>query len=170
MANVQLIDEKQFDQFGLPRCVRLVSATIKNDEIDAELKRFKEQKKDVYEMELKKYRFNIRLIFTACTVAQLIEIGSNSTSLIVAIQSVVRSKGTEFLKKLADGKAEIEEGNTIRSKDHLISVGVLEFLSREKRSRIPTGVKIGRLLEGVSKEEKIQLLREQLAMIENGKQ
>ena len=170
MANVQLIDEKQFDQFGLPRCVRLVSATIKNDEIDAELKRFKEQKKDVYEMELKKYRFNIRLIFTACTVAQLIEIASNATSLIVAIQSAIRNRGTLFLKKLADGKAEIEEGNMMRSKDHLVSVGVLEFLSREKRSRIPTGVKIGRLLEGVSKEEKIQLLREQLAMIEAEKQ
>jgi len=170
MANVQLIDERQFDQFGLPRCIRLMSATIKNDEIDAELKQFKEQKKDLYEMELKKYRFNIRLIFTACTVAQLIEIASNATSLIVAIQSAIRNRGTLFLKKLADGKAEIEEGNMMRSKDHLVSVGVLEFLSREKRSRIPTGVKIGRLLEGVSKEEKIQLLREQLAMIEAEKQ
>ena len=170
MANVQLIDEKQFDQFGLPKCIRLVSATIKNDEIDTELRRLKERGEGVYEMELKKYKFNIRLVFTACTVAQLIEIGSNATSLIVAIQSAIRNRGTEFLKRLADGKAEVEEGNTIRSKDHLISVGVLEFLSREKRSRVPTGVKIGRLLEGVSKEEKIQLLREQLAMIENGKQ
>ena len=145
--STMLADEKQLSAVSLPKCNRNVASTsicsnaIKVDlrkQIGiADLKDATDAQRKQYDAELAKYKFTVRLLWAGVAIDKLVGIASQPQSLIVAVQAYLRDKGDAFLTKLANGDGH-KEGAMIEAKDHIITVGVLVFEKREKKSNALT--------------------------------
>ena len=145
--STMLADEKQLSAVSLPKCNRNVASTsICSNAIKVELRKqigiadlkdATDAQRKQYDAELAKYKFTVRLLWAGVAIDKLVGIASQPQSLIVAIQAYLREKGDEFLTKMAEGNG-FQQSNMIDIKDHIITVGVLVFEKREKKSNALT--------------------------------